>query len=67
MIPNNLPKREDIFGSNMDEPIPHYPNWLYHCPTCHSAYEMDVKFWGNGKFLSNCPDCVKKILNQNKV
>lgn len=59
-IRHNLPDPSEVFGTPGDGPIPHYPNWLYHCPVCNKPYEIDVKW--TDKFMTKCPDCTRKEL-----
>jgi hypothetical protein len=39
-------------------PIPHYPNWVYYCPTCKRIWELDVKLSPN--YVTKCFDCVRQ-------
>lgn len=56
-IRHNLPSEEEVYGSGIG-PIPHYPNWAYHCPECNRLWEMDIKFSEN--FIAVCSDCIRK-------
>ena len=63
-IPNNLPDPSEIYGTGGDGPIPHYPDWMYHCPACNRPWECDVRF--SEKFVTRCFDCSRKAIAEGR-